>query len=100
VNYTLYQVARQLCICLYWIKFNEDRTIYFDRVADLYSKIKRTADQEMNRARAGTPLSEESESDEESDSDSDQEEGLNQLTQFLLEYYRGLTPHVFDKQSH
>ena len=78
MNYTLYQVARQLCICLYWIKFNEDRTIYFDRVADLSSKIKKTVDKDINRS--NTPMSEDSESGEYSDSDSDQEEGLNQLT--------------------
>lgn len=44
-------------------------------------------------------MSDDSESGEATDSDSDQEDGLNQLKQFLLDYYRGLTPHVFNSKT-
>ena len=80
-------MARQLCICLYWTKFNEDRVIYFDKVPDLRTKLNKSVTRNHH------------DSDEDSESESDEEEGFNQLTHFLLEYYRGLTPHIFDPKT-
>ena len=34
----LYQVTRQLCLCLYWLKFGEDRQVYFTR-GDIEDRI-------------------------------------------------------------
>ena len=99
MQYTLYQVARQLCICLYWVKFNEDRTVYFDKVVDLQSKVKKAINGELNRPmNAEDELSMSSES-QDSDSDIEEADGVNKLAEFLLDYYRGLTPHIFDKNQ-
>ena len=90
---TLHRVAKQICIALYWLKFHEDRSVYFnrddinDRIKKLMSKAKQDP---LKKDRDG-----ESSSNEETESDSDSDDDgrdLNSITDFLLDLYKGLTP--------
>jgi len=72
-------------------------------VTDLQSKVRKAINGELNRPRhtegADGGLSVSSGSDD-SSSDSDEGDGISKLTEFLLDYYRGLTPHVFKSHSY
>ena len=91
-NFALHQVARQLCIALYWQKFNEDRKVYFDKVPDLQSRIARVLSGAKQTLSEGGAESDSSSSDSEDD-------GVSGLADFLLSQYNDMTPQVFDPTS-
>ena len=94
---TLHEIAKKLCLALYWLKFNEDRKVYFNR-EDMSSRIARAL-KKGEASKSAELVSDSEDSNESSDSD-DSDDDLGSLTDFLLDFYKGLTPQIFDKKTH
>ena len=93
-------MARQLCICLYWLKFEEDRQVYFNKVDNLATKISKSApnkaggvksDDEHKVSDSEDKNGGDSDSDD-SGSESEEGDGISALSNFLIDFYKELTP--------
>ena len=96
LNKTILQVAKQLCLSLYWLKYSEDCKLYFKR-NDIKYRVHKAINSRVSSGQSALSSGEE---DDESSSDSDDSgEDLGSLTDFLLDTYKNITPQIFDVQK-